>query len=782
MKQGVLYSTIIFWISLLSVALYYLVFYVSVDAGIAAFLPVDHQNDVVHRYAIEQARGGQASRLLIVELTGTDPDKLVIASRQLGRFLQDQNEVYQVNNGEQQLSTQEHELLFKYRYIFSPQPQDAVLSPDYLATELKKRLRELSSSLPGIDRRLVPADPTMAYRHYLQSLPVAAQPEKYQGVWFSRDHQKAILVIYLTKQGYDSYQLEKLMSAVRTELLAMKLPGAVRAVFSGPGVFAYESRRIIEQETRVFSILATVMVLSIIYVFYRSCFMMLLSALPLLVAVIVATALTHLVYSGIHGITLAFGVILLGIAIDYPIHYFSHSRVEQQPVTAVNRIWKTVLLGMVTSSIGFSAMYFSQFEGLRQLGFFSVVGLISAALSTRWLLPLFPLKNKPYLFNERLVLLPYRLLVKYRWLLVVAVSVTFLMFFARGSYDVGIDGLRQLSPVPQSVYRKDRELRGQLGMEDGNRFVLLVADSSEQVLQLTERVSDDLSNELYANKPQAVLAVTHLLPSLRTQQMRRQTLPDEKHLRARLAMAMKDLPFKPSAFDRFIRDVSLSRQLPGLDSLSFKQLLGDGVLQVQQDFLLQHADSRWYSLIKIVHLQDGSALKRFIKGKGYSNVYYLDVGDTVDALVKDFMYDIAEKSAFGLMLIMLVLLLALRSLRRMLIVLLPVLVAIASTVTILILTGNNISLFHLVSLLLVLGIGIDYGLFMTREESQSAKRDTLHSLLVCVLSTTLVFMIIGFSDILVLHAVGSTVAIGVSTSFIFSVLFALSAYKKSLLA
>ncbi|MEN8168018.1 MAG: MMPL family transporter, partial [Pseudomonadota bacterium] len=66
-----------------------------------------------------------------------------------------------------------------------------------------------------------------------------------------------------------------------------------------------------------------------------------------------------------------------------------------------------------------------------------------------------------------------------------------------------------------------------------------------------------------------------------------------------------------------------------------------------------------------------------------------------------------------------------------------------------------------------LGIGIDYSLFFGRAENDSQERaQTLHALVVCALSTSLVFGILGSSDLPVLRAIGQTVAIGVVISFL----------------
>ncbi|HPE73314.1 MAG TPA: MMPL family transporter, partial [Candidatus Competibacter sp.] len=81
--------------------------------------------------------------------------------------------------------------------------------------------------------------------------------------------------------------------------------------------------------------------------------------------------------------------------------------------------------------------------------------------------------------------------------------------------------------------------------------------------------------------------------------------------------------------------------------------------------------------------------------------------------------------------------------------------------------GERLSLFHLVSLLLVLGIGVDYGLFFSRPGTDpAARRRTLHALLVCCGSALTVFILLSTSTLPALHAIGLTVSLGVVASFV----------------
>ena len=66
------------------------------------------------------------------------------------------------------------------------------------------------------------------------------------------------------------------------------------------------------------------------------------------------------------------------------------------------------------------------------------------------------------------------------------------------------------------------------------------------------------------------------------------------------------------------------------------------------------------------------------------------------------------------------------------------------------------------------GIGLDYGLFFTRHEHGLEALRTLHALMICAISTVVVFVMLALSGIPVLHAIGTTVSAGVISTFILS--------------
>jgi predicted exporter len=116
---------------------------------------------------------------------------------------------------------------------------------------------------------------------------------------------------------------------------------------------------------------------------------------------------------------------------------------------------------------------------------------------------------------------------------------------------------------------------------------------------------------------------------------------------------------------------------------------------------------------------------------------------------------------------MAMLLITLRSPRRVLRVLRPVGFALVIDIAILLALGQPLSLFHLVSLLLVAGISLDYSLFVNRPRIDREEfRRTQHALGICLTSTVVVFGLLSLSELPVLKAIGMTVVFGVVSGYI----------------
>src|SRR5512134_3808306 len=86
-------------------------------------------------------------------------------------------------------------------------------------------------------------------------------------------------------------------------------------------------------------------------------------------------------------------------------------------------------------------------------------------------------------------------------------------------------------------------------------------------------------------------------------------------------------------------------------------------------------------------------------------------------------------------------------------------------------SGVSLTLFHLISLILAAGLGLDYALFFEHAADDEAEQGrTLHAVLTCAGSTLMVFALLAAADLPVLRAIGAPVAIGVVANFVLALL------------
>ena len=169
-------------------------------------------------------------------------------------------------------------------------------------------------------------------------------------------------------------------------------------------------------------------------------------------------------------------------------------------------------------------------------------------------------------------------------------------------------------------------------------------------------------------------------------------------------------------------------------------------------------------------MNDVAAVQAFAAKAG-DNVRLLDIKDASEQLVAAQRTRILWTLAAAAVLLVAVIAIALRSRSRVYRVLAPMALTTVLVLAVLRATGVSLNLFHLIALVLAAGLGLDYALFFEHASADRAEqRRTLHAVLVCSLSTLMVFALLGLSDVPVLRAIGLTVTLGVIFNFVFALL------------
>jgi len=174
------------------------------------------------------------------------------------------------------------------------------------------------------------------------------------------------------------------------------------------------------------------------------------------------------------------------------------------------------------------------------------------------------------------------------------------------------------------------------------------------------------------------------------------------------------------------------------------------------------------ALVTLTDVRDPNAVRELAEEQGAT---FLDLKDASETLVAHERTRILWSLAIAALLLVAVVSIALRSRTRTLRVLAPMALTTLIVVAALRAGGVSLNLFHLISLVLVAGLGLDYALFFEHaEDDPSEQRRTLHAVIVCSLSTLMVFALLAISSLPVLRAIGVPVAIGVLSNFVLALL------------
>ena len=729
-----------------------------IATDIAAFLPGPATPE--QRLLAEQLRDGIAARLVLIGVSVADAAQAQSAARVAAALTQrlraDPHFTFAVS-GDARDFERDRVLLFQARYLLSPQVTPAEFTVQGLGAALKRLEERLTSALAPVVRPMAPMDPTGEMIALIERIAQRPPPRTQHGVWFTADGRTAIVLAQTRNPGFNIEAQEQAQRALQAAFAASRdglAPGAnVSLQLAGPGVFAVESRARIERDARRLSILATVLIAGLLLLVLRSPRFLLLAAVPVGTGALAGLAVIAAAFGEIHSITLGFGLTLIGEAVDYAI-YVHLQRAAPDDRRGNARLWRALLLAVLSSAAGFLAMILSGFRGLAQLGVFSLVGIIVSGAVARYYLPalLPPPRPRMLPFDWPRPALQRGLQV----LLVVLLVLSVVQIAARAPV-VWTDSLSSISPLGAGSGELDARLRGDAGLPEVRWLIALERPTQQEALEQAEALRPVLEQQRQAGALVAFDSPADILPSERTQRARQAGLPEQSALQDALSKAVAPTNFSPDAFAPFVSAVEAARKAPLLSPAYYA---GSGIGQRLAAQLVQRPGGTTAVLITVhgVDADRAPQLRAAVKAQGAA---LIDLKQDVESLLADYRRTAVWAALAGAALIVVLLAAQLRSARLVTRMCVAIAAGVVITAGALVRLEGSLTLFHLVALLLVAGIGSNYAIFLCRLAADStARHTTLASVLLASATTFIAFALLSTSTTPVLHMIGTTVGIG----------------------
>lgn len=500
---------------------------------------------------------------------------------------------------------------------------------------------------------------------------------------------------------------------------------------------------------------ATVGILLLLLLAFRR-WGVLLAFVPVLVGMLFGAVACVALFGHMHVMTLVLGSSLIGVAVDYPLHYLSKSWSLKpwRSWPALRLTLPGLTLSLITSVIGYLALAWTPFPALTQIAVFSAAGLLGAYLSAVCLLPAL-LKNVqlrpaqwPLRLAERLIHLREALLGCIRTPALLALLIAFCvggLMQLQSKNDI-----RQWVGAPQHLTDEAQTIARITGYQPTSQFFLIRAANQEQLLERQAALSERLQQLVNLDKLQGYLALDQLVSAPSQQQQVRESL--------------NKLPsFWQPLLDLGVPVAALQNELQQLQTLPAEDI----------DAALAGPLGEPYRTLWLGPTEDGVAAITSLQGLNNPSLLRVQALDLPGVVLVDRLGDLnkvfaatqisaAELKLASCVLIVLVLMLPFGLTGALRIVALPLLAALCSLASLGWL-GQPLTLFSLFGLLLVTAISVDYAILM-REQVGGAAVSLLGTLLAAA-TTWLSFGLLAVSSTPAVSNFGLSVSLGLAFSF-----------------
>lgn len=734
------------------------------------FLP--SQPSAEQQVLVEQLRDGVVSRLIMVAVSGGDSAARAERSRALRQRLAADADFVSVQNGELDAFDRELALLQRHRYTLSPAVGGPRFTPEGLRDAILNTIDIVSSPAGLPFKAQFPADPTGEAVEVLMGWQSQGQPAMADGVWTSRDGERALLLLQTRAAGADTDGQARAAARVQSvfdELSASaSASAALRLELSGPGVFAVKTRAAIQADVARLTMASAIGISLLLWFVFRRWRPLLLTLVPAVSGSLAGLVAVGQVHGSVFAITAGFGAALVGEAVDYGIYYFVQTG-RADSGSWRQRFWPTIRLGVATSMLGFGALLFAGFPGLAQLGLYAMTGVFVAALTTRLVLPAMAghhvarTPELPAWVTPRVVALQ-----AWRWPALGAAALA-LAYLVSQHDRLWEPDLSALSSVSLQDAERDARLRGDLGAPDARYMVVVRAPDREAALRGAEAAARRLDRLVAQGLIGGYDSPARFLPSEALQRERQRSLPAPEALSRDLALALQGLPLSADRLQLFVDAVARARTAEPMR----REDLGDSALAIAVDSLLQRHPDGWTALLPLRPAPGAAdaglpadALRTALQGSGTN---FVDLKREFESLYGDYLGQAITLSLLGLAGIVLVLGASLRNPRRLAGVMLPIAAAVLIVIAVLHGLGVRLHLLHLIGMLLIVAVGSNYSLFIERwRRDPEADPQALLSVLVACATTAIGFGVLSLSSVPVLQAVGVTVAPGALLALLLS--------------
>lgn len=561
--------------------------------------------------------------------------------------------------------------------------------------------------------------------------------------------------------AFDTDAPQDLAARIDEARQALHAEGAELLITGGPLFAAAGRAQAVKESGWIGSIALAGIVIVLLLALRRA--RALLAFIPVAVGLLTGAVACVAVFGSIHVLTLVIGASLIGVAVDFPMHWLgkSYGMPDWQAWPALRRVLPGLTISLAASLVGYVALAFTPFPALTQTAVFSAAGLLGAYACTVCQLPAWMngWRPRPWppLLHAAEAAMRLRDRVARRRLLLAVGALGLVAIMAGGISRLVIqDDLRQWLSLPAPLLQQARQIGDITGFTPTSQFFLVRAPDADELLRRQAQVARKLDALIQRGDLAAYNSLNQLMSPVQSQQALGQRLA---------ALAGQPQVWKPLT-DLGIPYEALQQELQSyatLPALTIDAALQGPLAERWRAQWLGVQDGQAAGMVTLLGLRNATALDGI--AQDLPGVELVDRSGDLNRMFASTRVEAAELKllSYGVAAALLLLTLGRAATWRILAV--P-LAATACALAALGYLGQPLTLFSLFGLLLVSAIGVDYAIFMYERVAGAAA--SLVGILLGAVTTLLSFGLLAVSQTPAIANFGMAVALGVAFSLLWS--------------
>lgn len=572
---------------------------------------------------------------------------------------------------------------------------------------------------------------------------------KYGGI-LSPDGSSYMLIL---KSGISPNDYEKSEKIVKLDKNIQNLSKGqeCEAFILSSHLYYQESYHSIQFETSIMFIVSTILTLFIFFYFFRNIKILYYSILPMLLGISLTFLCIAIFRRDFGGVAFGFGSTILGISSDYTVHYLVKRQICLNMKETDSKIGKALVLGFITTIAPLAILPLSGIISLQEIAFLGILSVGFSFLFTWFLLRrLAPPGDS---CTMRLFNFKYFGLKGF-----IAFTALFLPFLISVFFLKFEDNISNLDKVHPEMNRRVDMIKNSFNYTADATMLCFSGDTRDEVL------SKSLKALYHLEKSSAPGFITPAIftPDAETLK-RRKSFVKENYNAAHFKNELKDSIFEENSFEAWEKSVA------NIDKTELSTL--PVYVENEINSMFVDYEGKIYLVIPIQSRQNFSIIETTLKDGGL-DFFSIDLmRDSAPRLLK-FEKIAALALALSLVVIVIILLIAYKNIFYTISAMIPALTGLIACFGISAMIGKSINIMHIVASMILIGICVDYGVFVTSSykdyHGEEGINITFLSILICALITLAGFGALMISSNQAMFTLGVSVFFGIIFSFISS--------------